>query len=342
MPLILLLFLVTLSYASEFPDTFSRVGDPVFSNMKKYQEIKELDIFKDRPELIEAFLLDAKATMQKGFFLDKVKNNPELIVDKDKIKSYAKELRILSNQDENILFELNKDIKSLYEQGKFQSLKKIDEAGFVLSVKIRQAIKDEDKKHKTIELKEKEMKVAKTPPSKQEKNLSATAVLVNTKPLEVEKEVLKVKVEVTPATLLVKQEPIIEKKVISTPIKKNNKSTKLEYYEMSLKNLKDELYALREGSTDNSSQELSELPSENERKMLCLNNITAMNYWMIKVLENKNDSCLLKDSIKQMKSYDKASMSSCGRESMRYIEWHGRIKPYVGKRLFEAEAGCNN
>lgn len=304
MPLILLIFLVTLSYASEFPDTFSRVGDPVFSNMKKYQEIKDLDIFKDRPELIEAFLLDAKATMQKGFFLDKVKNNPELIVDKDKIKSYAKELRILSNQDENILFELNKDIKSLHEQGKFQSLKKIDEAGFVLSVKIREAIKDEEKKHKTIELKEKEMKVAKTPRSK--------------------------------------QEPIIEKKVISTPIKKNNKSAKLEYYEMSLKNLKDELYALREESTDNSSQELSELPSETERKMLCLNNITAMNYWMIKVLENKNDSCLLKDSIKQMKSYDKASMSSCGRESMRYIEWHGRIKPYVGKRLFEAEAGCDN
>lgn len=337
MPLIIFLVLVTLSYASEFPDTFSCVGNPVFENMKKYQEIKNLDMYKDRPELIEAFLSDANTTMQKGFYLDKVKNNPELIADKDKIKSYAKELRLLSNQDENILFELNKDIKSLYEQGKFKSLKKIDEAGFVLSVKIRQAIKDEERRDKAIELKAKETKVAKTSPAKP---LSTTAVLVNAKPLEVEKKVLKEKV--TPAIVLVKKEPIIKKKAIPTPVKKNQKSTKLEYYEMSLTNLKDELYALREGSEDTSSQELSELPSENERKMLCLNDITAINYWMIKVLENKNDSCLLKDSIKQMKSYDKASMSSCGRESMRYIEWHGRIKPYVGKRLFEAEAGCNN
>jgi hypothetical protein len=25
---------------------------------------------------------------------------------------------------------------------------------------------------------------------------------------------------------------------------------------------------------------------------------------------------------------------------MRYIEWHARIKPYVGSRLFKAEALC--
>jgi len=74
--------------------------------------------------------------------------------------------------------------------------------------------------------------------------------------------------------------------------------------------------------------------------MSCLNDITAINYWMIKVLKNRNDSCSLRDSIKQMKSYSKASMVSCGRDSMRYVEWHNRIKPYVGKTLFEAEAGC--
>jgi len=105
------------------------------------------------------------------------------------------------------------------------------------------------------------------------------------------------------------------------------KQTKLEYYEENLKRLKDELYSLRE--------------SQNEDKMACLNDITAMNYWMIKVLENKNEACARADAIKQMKSYNKASAVSCGRSSIRYVEWKGRIKPYVGQKLSEAEAGCN-
>ena len=150
----------------------------------------------------------------------------------------------------------------------------------------------------------------------------------------------KTTVKITPKELAVtkKVEQKVEQKV-EIPVEKaikpevsvrkveKKKLTKLEYYRQNLIALKEELYVLRE--------------EQNEEKMLCLNDITAINYWMIKVLEHEKDACIRRDSIKQMKSYDKASASSCGRGSMRYIEWHGRIKPYVGKKLFEAEAGCS-
>jgi hypothetical protein len=117
------------------------------------------------------------------------------------------------------------------------------------------------------------------------------------------------------------------------------KPTKLEYYQQSLVNLKAELYALRD-KRENEVLDVNDSLAE-QRKTECLNDITAINYWMIKVLENEKDACALSDAIRQMKSYDKSAATSCGRDSMRYIEWHGRIKPYVGSRLFQAEALCD-
>jgi len=116
------------------------------------------------------------------------------------------------------------------------------------------------------------------------------------------------------------------------------KPTELEYYQQSLVNLKEELYALRESREDEVLDVNISLAEQT--KTACLNDVTAINYWMIKVLENEKDACVLSDAIRQMKSYDKSAAASCGRDSMRYIEWHARIKPYVGSRLFQAEALC--
>ncbi len=310
MRLIALFFITALSYASEFPHTFSSAGDAVYENMEKYAQIKDLDIYKDRPELLEAYCFDANRTMQKGFALDRVKEDPELLLDKAMIKSYAKELRGLSNRNEAIALQLEKEIQRLYQKGDLQSLKRIKKAGFAVGPQLIRAIEEDVKKQESAK---NALPVSDSGPAHVEESSPAAA-----------EALLLVKSEEKPEVM---REPALshEKTKESVPIRKP--PTKLEYYTMSLVNLKDELYTLRE--------------SEDKAQMACLNDITAINYWMIRVLESGYDSCSLRDAIKQMKSYDKAAASSCGRDSMRYIEWHGRIRPYVGKKLFEAEAGCN-
>jgi len=315
------------AFASEFPLIFSSAGDEVYKSMKRYNHIKDLDIYKDRPELLEAYCMDANATMQKGFALDKMKDDPELVFDKNLLKEYARELRALSTQNEVIISELDADVGNLYKKGDFESLIKISEAGFILSTPMMVGMKEyKDKKELDAHVNKINATIAAPV-------LKPAAVIPTPKVIKTPK----------PVKVVIKPEDIIEKpqtietpeiqKVVTTPeVKvplpvKSHKSKELQYYEESLASLKEELYSLRE--------------SQEEEKMACLNDITAMNYWMIKVLESKNDACERASAIKQMKSYDKASANSCGRNSIRYVEWHGRIKPYAGKKLFEAEAGCH-
>ncbi len=332
-----LLLFTTYLFSSDFPEIFSSAGDEVYEDMQKYQQIKTLSIYKDRPEILEAFCFDANNTMQRGFSLDKAKDDPELSIDKGMIKSYAKELRNLSRQNQKIRSQLKKDIFRLFEQGELNTLKQISDAGFILSEKMTQAIKENEKKEKlAIKLPVKENIPAPVSKPVHEKSLPPVAVHI---PLPKPKPV-PVPVPSPPAPEIIiekKKEPLKEER----PKQIKKKLTELEYYQLSLNNFKNDLYALRENTENNSSEQLGS-PVFDGTQEGCLNDITAINYWMIKVLENKNDNCLLRDAIKQMKSYDKAAMSSCGRESIRYVEWHGRIKPYVGKRLFEAEAGCTN
>lgn len=335
MRLIALLLFTTYLFSSDFPEIFSSAGDEVYEDMQKYQQIKELSIYKDRPEILEAYCIDANNTMQRGFSLDKAKDDPELSIDKGMIRSYAKELRVLSSQNQKIRSQLKKDIYKLSEQGEFKTLKKISDAGFVLSEKMMQAIKEDEKKEKLARNLPVKKNVPVVATQKVHKEVLPTVAVHIPLPTPIP-----VPIPTPPVPDIIteeKREPVKEEKL--TQIKK--KPTELEYYQLSLANFKDELYALRE-STESNLSEQTGLLAVNETQTACLNDITAINYWMIKVLENKNDSCLLRDAIKQMKSYDKASMNSCGRASMRYVEWHGRIKPYVGKRLFEAEAGCTN
>lgn len=299
------LFLVSaLAFAAEFPKTFSSAGDRVYEDMHRYLQIKHLQIYQEKPELLEAFCIDANKTMRRGFALDAMQADVEAKVDKKMVKSYAKELRYLSQKDENIAKQIKKDILRLYQQKEFESLETIGKAGFVLSAKIQRSI-DENKKSKSAKTEE----------------TSAATVPENTKQSSPELQIA----PSLPAVSAANVDQITEEKPpIAAP---QRELSELEYYQQSLANLKEELYVLRE--------------SEEQTQTECLNDITAINYWMIKILENESDACTVSDAIKQMKSYDKKSAKTCGRNSMRYIEWHGRIKPYAGKRLFQAEAACH-
>jgi hypothetical protein len=360
MRLIALFFITSLlAFASGFPETFNSAGDEVYESMQKYLKIKHLKIYKDRPESLESFCVDANASMQKGFALDRAKEDPEAKIDKSMIKSYAKELRRLSNQNEAIDMQLQEDIKKLYLAGDMKSLAQIEEAGFFLNEEILAAIAEDRKQQRVdeaiakaslVQVEQKRVvEEVKSPKSKEatvpEKAIPEAAVnsVAETIP-----EVAKPVKTILPEQVEVVEETSIPVEVLATAkivepvpeIKKPvRKPTKLEYYQQSLIHLKEELYALREDREG----EISDVNSSfsDQMKTACLNDITAINYWMIKVLENEKDACALSDAIRQMKSYDKSAAKSCGRESMRYIEWHARIKPYVGSKLFQAEALCH-
>ncbi len=304
MRLLALVLVSVMAFAAEFPKTFSSAGDRVYENMHKYMKIKHLQIYQEKPELLEAFCLDANKTMLKGFALDKIQADLEAKVDKKFVKSYAKELRYLSQKNERIAKQIKKDILRLYQQGELESLDVMGKAGFILSAKMQQSI-NENKKSKTAQLQE----------------TSAAPAPENTKQGSSELLVA----PIVPVVSAVSMDKITEEK--PSIVLPEKALSELEYYQLSLENLKEELYILRE--------------SEEQTQTECLNDITAINYWMINILENERDACAVSDAIKQMKSYDKKSAKTCGRKSMRYIEWHGRIKPYAGKRLFQAEAACH-
>lgn len=280
--LLILSLLITAISASGFPKSFSATGDGIYANTQKYKAIQPLQAHQTRPELIEVFCIDANDTMQKGFNIDRMKEDPEAEVTKEMIKDYVKDLRRLSALNEEIDEILQKDMQALVHAKNFKVLKKFQEAGVLLSVQTQRVLKAEDDKAKQEEL---------------AKDKAFVQTLAHQDTAEVDEQ--------TPAA---------------------KKADTLGFYKKNLIDLKEELYALRE--------------SGEEAKMACLNDITAINYWMIRVIENENDDCALMDAIKQMKSYDKSLVNSCGEDSMRYVEWHGRIKPYVGTKLFQAEANC--
>ena len=368
----LFLTLTSLIFAEGFPRIFNSAGDDIYENMYKYLKIKDLNVYADRPEVLESFCQDANASLARGYALDKMQEDPEASIDKVLIKSYAKELRRLSSQNESIQYHLSGDIDKLYEAKDFKSLRVFQEAKIELNTEIIKAIEADTKKQKQakdlavvrakaktavkpiavsapVKVLEKAMKkpvVKVVPVISKEVKVEAPVLVpkviqpIKKEPLameenrqakSIEKPVAKV-VPIVPKEVKL-ESPVLEETQIASKIQEpviaiEKKSlTKLEYYEQSIIHLKEELYELRE--------------SGDQINMDCLNDITAINYWMISMLKNENDACTRRDAIKQMKSYDKSSLNSCGRGSLRYTEWHGRIKPYVGAQLFKAEADCH-
>jgi len=329
MRLFLLLLISILASAAEYPKVFSSAGDEIYENMAQYEKIKNLDIYQDRPELLESFCEDAEKSIKMGFALDKAEEDPEVGIDKQAIKAYAKELRRLSNQNENIKSQVRRDMQVLLEAKDVKHLRVFETAGFQMSPEMLKVFSEDDiaqKKSAKDKKFQDKINLLNQKNKKQEAQVEKLAQSKSVQSVKIETEVKEKtpepKVIEVKETVILKEEPIVEEKV--APPKE---LSEIEKYQESLALLKEELYALRE--------------SGEQDKTACLNDITAINYWMIKVLENEKDACAFVDAIKQMKSYDKSAAESCGRSSMRYVEWHGRIKPYVGKRLFQAEALCS-
>ncbi len=329
MRLFIFLLVSTLAFASQYPHVFSSAGDEIYENMAQYEQIKDLDIYHDRPELLEAFCEDAQRSLEAGLALDKVEDDPELVLDKEALKAYAKTLRNLSNQNNNIQAQIHRDMQALLEAKDTKHLKVFQDAGFFMSEEMLQLFIDEKNEEKDkaekkklhneiARLNEKNKKI-----ELQSEKLAASTVIEEVSMQSEETPVQTRKNPSSEQTIHVKEEMA----VVIHKTEPQKVLTEIQKYQQNLEYLKEELYALRE--------------MNQEAKTNCLNDITAINYWMIKVLENKKDTCSFVDAIKQMKSYDKSASESCGHSSMRYVEWHGRIKPYVGKKLFQAEAGCS-
>ncbi len=367
----LFLMITTFVFSQDLPEIFSSAGDDIYKSMSKYRKIKDLDIYRDRPEFLESFCADANTSIQKGYALDRIQRDPEASIDKVLIKSYAKELRRLANQNEAIEHQLREDIRKLYEANDFNSLLVFRSAGIELNQEMIEAIKAYEKKKeqekssaavvaKSKEKSKKKPKPENTSKTKEQKSTTLVKREKSSKPAVVVKAVSMNPAEAKtmtpsiavpvvespkqkpkaaavkmpqPSKVEARQEVAVVKmphsdiKAAPSVVEEKKVLTKLEYYEQNLIRLKEELYELRD-SGDN-------------EKVGCLNDITAINYWMIDLLKNERDACATRDAIKQMKSYDKSSVNSCGRDSLRYMEWHGRIKPYVGRKLFQAEAACN-
>lgn len=277
--LVLAIFSTVIS-ALEFPQSFSATGNGIYANIQTYKAIKPLEKYQSRPELIKAFCIDANVTMEKGFSIDRMKDDPEAEVTKEMIKDYVKDLRRLSAQKEEIDEVLQKDVQRLVQANNFEVLRGFQEAGVIFSMQTQQVLEAYKQK-------------------KKQEELARDRAFIQ--------------------TLAQKEEADADE----PPVQEEDT---LDFYKKNLNDLKNELYVLREEG--------------DEEKTACLNDITAINYWIIRVLENDEDDCALMSAIKQMKSYDKVLGDSCGKDSMRYVEWHGRIKPYVGTKLFQAEANC--
>jgi len=150
MRLFLLLLISVLAFASEYPRVFSSAGDEIYEDMAKYEQIKDLDIYQDRPELLEAFLEDAKVSLVAGFELDKAEDDPEVNLDKQALKDYARALRDLSKQNENIKEQIKRDMKVLLEAKDSKHLKVFESAGFSILNKSISTFKEKEAEEKFI------------------------------------------------------------------------------------------------------------------------------------------------------------------------------------------------
>ena len=68
----------------------------------------------------------------------------------------------------------------------------------------------------------------------------------------------------------------------------------------------------------------------------CLNDITAINYWILEVDKYSDDACKAKDAISQIDIFFKASRKSCGSQNDRYLEFKKLTYDYrtsMSKRL---------
>lgn len=113
--LLLLLIFYTLLNASEYPETFSTLGTPLYKSVKpisKFVEIKELE------DKILTFEQHAGKALSNGFKVDKSKDRAE-------IKEYLFELRRLQKSYDYLLHIVHKSIDKAIESNNYELFLKL-------------------------------------------------------------------------------------------------------------------------------------------------------------------------------------------------------------------------
>ena len=63
-------------------------------------------------------------------------------------------------------------------------------------------------------------------------------------------------------------------------------------------------------------------------EVACLNDITAINYWVLEVDRYSDDACKARDAIKQIDTFFKSSRNNCGNQNDLYLEFKKRTYDY--------------
>lgn len=74
----------------------------------------------------------------------------------------------------------------------------------------------------------------------------------------------------------------------------------------------------------------------------CLNDITAINYWILEVDKYSDDACKAKDAVKQIDIFFKSSRQSCGSKNRRYLEFKKRTREYRTSMAKRLHAECQD
>ena len=111
---------------------------------------------------------------------------------------------------------------------------------------------------------------------------------------------------------LIRQASIVKKATVSP--KELTRKEKVPHTERP-GNMQDSLADLKE--------QLLMARSENSSREKCLNDITAINYWIVKAdeLSENEEWCRANDACKQVVSYERASKTTCGEDDPLYIQW---------------------
>ncbi|MEA3372174.1 MAG: hypothetical protein U9Q62_00660 [Campylobacterota bacterium] len=87
------------------------------------------------------------------------------------------------------------------------------------------------------------------------------------------------------------------------------------------------------------TDELQQARADNAENVACLNDITAINYWMLKAdqLKAEREWCKASDVCRQISEFEHAARKTCGKEESRYLEWSGASASYrtTLKQMFD-------
>ena len=98
----LLLFTLSLSLFAQNPKSFAALGDVIYNDVSKFENLKEMPSMQEYRTAIDAYIVSANETKKMGFAIDieNAKDNKDAAVDG---KEYLKALRNLSTEHDVII-----------------------------------------------------------------------------------------------------------------------------------------------------------------------------------------------------------------------------------------------